>query len=240
MIPSGESEHDLAQRIAGRSFPLQACESVDVDVPEGTEFVIEAEIRPGVRRPEGPFGEWQGYYVPRADNHVLEVRRVTVREDAIFHAIVAGSREELALTGIPNAAQIYRAVHGVDPSVLDVVCHPWPQFCVVRIRKRYEGQAQKLMLAAMGAELNRMLYCVVVDADVDGHDLTDVLWAISTRCRPDQDIIQIPNVPSYARDPHRLHWGRLGIDATAPLEWRDEFERKRYPGLESIRLEDYL
>ena len=158
----------------------------------------------------------------------------------MFHAIVSGSCEELALTGIPNAAAIYRALRTVDSSVKDVVCHPSPQFCVIRLEKRYEGQPQKLMLAAMGAELNRMLYCVVVDDDVDIHDLGDVIWAISTRCRPDRDVMQIPNVPSYARDPHRLHWGRLGIDATAPLEWRDEFERKRFLGLESTRLEDYL
>ena len=109
---------------------------------------------------------------------------------------------------------------------------------LVQIEKRYEGQAAKVMLGAFGAETNRQLYCVVVDVDI--HDLKDVIWAMSTRCRPDRDIIQIPNVPSYARDPHQVHWGRLGIDATAPLEWRDEFERKGYPGLESIRLEDYL
>ena len=240
VIPSGESELDLARRISGRSFALRRCATVNLEVPDETEFVIEAEILPGVRRPEGPFGEWQGYYVPRADNHVLKVRRVVARRDAVFHAIVSGSREELALTGIPNAAAIYRALRTVDSSVKDVVCHPSPQFCVIRIEKRYEGQPQKLMLAAMGAELNRMLYCVVVDDDVDSHDLGDVIWAISTRCRPDRDVIQIPNVPSYARDPHRLHWGRLGIDATAPLEWRDEFERKRFLGLESTRLEDYL
>ena len=240
VIASGKSELDLATRISGRAFPLRRCASVDLEVPDETEFVIEAEILAGVRRPEGPFGEWQGYYVPRADNHVLKVRRSVARRDAVFHAIVSGSCEELALTGIPNAAAIYRALRTVDPSVKDVVCHPSPQFCVIRIEKRYEGQPQKLMLAAMGAELNRMLYCVVVDDDVDSHDLSDVIWAISTRCRPDRDIIQIPNVPSYARDPHHLHWGRLGIDATAPLEWRDEFERKRFPGLESIRLEDYV
>jgi 4-hydroxybenzoate decarboxylase len=239
-IAAGSSELDLADRIAGARLPTRRCQSVDLEVPAQAEFVIEGEILPGVRRPEGPFGEWQDYYVPVMDNHVLRVRHVTAREGALFHAILSGSTEELTLSAIPNAALIYRAIRAFDPSVRDVVCYPWPQFCVVQITKRYEGQAQKAMLGAMGAETNRLLYCVVVDDDVDPHDLRDVLWAMATRCRPDRDVMQIPNVPSFARDPHRIHWGRLGIDATAPLEWPSEFERKRYPGLESIRLDDYL
>lgn len=114
---------------------------------------------------------------------------------------------------------IYRAVRSFDPGVRDVVCFRHIQFVVVQIEKRYEGQPAKIMLGAFRAETNRQLYCVVVDDDdVNIHDLKDVIWAISTRCRPDRDVIQILNVPSFARDPHVVHWGRLGIDATAPLE----------------------
>lgn len=239
-IPAGTSELALAERMAGRRFAMRRCETVDLEVPADVDFVLEGEILPNVRRPEGPFGEWQDYYVPTTDNHVIEIRRVTARDEAVFHAIVSGSTEELALSAIPNAALIYKAIRAFDPWVKDVVCYPWPQFCVVSITKRYEGQAQKAMLGAMGAETNRLLYCVVVDDDVNIHELNDVVWAMATRCRPDRGIMQIPNVPSFARDVHQIHWGRLGIDATAPLQWRDEFERKRYPGLESIRLEDYL
>jgi 4-hydroxybenzoate decarboxylase len=239
-IPAGTSELALAARIAGRSFPIRRCATVDLDVPAEAEFVIEGAILPHVRRPEGPFGEWQDYYVPVSDNHVLQVHRVTAREDAIFHAICSGSTEELNLSAIPNAALIYRAIRAFDPSVRDVVCYPSPQFCVIQIKKRFEGQPQKAMLGAMGAETNRLLFCVVVDEDVNIHDLRDVIWAMSTRSRPDRDVMVIPNVPSFARDPHQIHWGRLGIDATAPLKWASEFERKRYPGLDSVRLEEYL
>ena len=240
VIPAGESELELAERFAGRRFPMRRCESVDLQVPAETEFVLEAEILPHERRPEGPFGEWMGYYVPVTDNHVLLTRRVLARRDAIFHAILSGTGEEMALSSIPNAATIYRAVRSFDPCVRDVSCFPHMQFVVIQIEKRYEGQAAKVMLGAFGAETNRQLFCVVVDEDVDIHNFEDVIWAMSTRCRPDRDIVRIPNVPSYARDPHRLHWGRLGIDATAPLEHRAEFERKRYPGHESVRVQDYL
>ena len=240
IIPPGESELGLAEGFAGRRFSMRRCETVDLECPAESEFVLEGEILPHERRPEGPFGEWMGYYVPVTDNHVIKVRRVVARRDAVFHAILAGTSEEIVLSSIPNAAMIYRAVRAFDPYVRDVVCFPLMQFVVVQIEKRYEGQAAKAMLGAFGAETNRQLYCVVVDEDVNIHEPKDVIWAMSTRCRPDRDIMQIPNVPSYARDPHRAHWGRLGIDATAPLEHREEFERKRYPGYDSIRLEDYL
>jgi UbiD family decarboxylase len=239
-IAAGSSELKFAESLAGRRFPLRRCQTVDLQVPAHAEFVIEGEILANVRRPEGPFGEWQDYYVPVTDNHVLNIRHIAARENALFHTILSGSPEELALSGIPNAGLIYNGIRAFDPSVMDVVCFPWPQFCVIKLKKRYEGQARKAMLGAMGAETNRLLYCVVVDDDVNIHDLRDVLWAMSTRCRVDRDIFQIPDVPSFARDPHQLHWGRIGIDATAPLEWREEFERKLYPGLHKIRLDDYL
>ena len=181
-----------------------------------------------------------GYYVPVTDNHVIRVRRITARKNALFHAIVSGSKEELTLSGIPNGALIYKAVRAFDSNVLDVVCLPWLQICAIKMKKIYEGQPQKAMLGAMGAETNRMLYCIVVDDDVNIHDISDVLWAMSTRCRVDQDIFQVPNVPSFARDPHQQHWGRICIDATAPIAWRDELERKRIPGVDRIRLDDYL
>ena len=72
------------------------------------------------------------------------------------------------------------------------------------------------------------------------YDPADVIWAMTTRCRPDRDTFVIPDVPSFARDPHQIHWGRLGIDATAPLEWPAEFERKQVPGADRVRFEDYL
>jgi 4-hydroxybenzoate decarboxylase len=235
-----ESELALAERIAGHAFPLRACRTIDLAVPTAADIVIEGEILASVRKPEGPFGEWMDYYVPVTDNHVFRVRRVAARRDALFYAILSGSTEEITLTAIPTAGSIYRAVRTWVPTVTDVACWPLLQFCILQMRKQFEGQPRKAILAAFGAEMNRVLYCVAVDEDVNIRDLRDVVWAMSTRCRPDRDIFQIPGVPSFARDPHQVHWGRLGIDATAPSEWPAEFERKRIPGADTVRLEDYL
>ena len=65
-------------RLAGGRFATQRVESADVDVPASAQVIIEGEILAGVRRPEGPYGDWLEYYVPVTDNHVLKVNRATL------------------------------------------------------------------------------------------------------------------------------------------------------------------
>ena len=66
----------------------------------------------------------------------------------------------------------------------------------------------------------------VVYEDGDISSMDDVMWAVLTRSRPDKDVMIIPETPSFYRDPHKEHWGRLGIDATVPFNRRREYERK--------------
>lgn len=234
------SEYDFAARIAGGRFPLKNLDGGDIPVPDSSEFLIEGEILPNERRREGPFGEWMDYYVQPMENHVFQVKRVLAQKDAIFYAISAGSSEELAMTAIPIAGSIYNAVRTWVPQVKDIACFPLLQFCVIQIGPHSEGQPNRALLSAFGAEMNRVMYGVVVDEDVDIHNWQDVLWAIATRCRPDRDVFIVPNVPSFARDKHKMHWGRMGIDATVPIGQEADFERKKTPLLNDIRLEDYI
>lgn len=96
------------------------------------------------------------------------------------------------------------------------------------------------LLAALGAEPTWVKVCTIVDEDVDIYDPNDVIWAVSTRSRPDRDVIVVPAVPSFRRDPEQIHWGRLGIDAAIPPDYAPRFERKRVPGEEEVKLSDYL
>ena len=96
------------------------------------------------------------------------------------------------------------------------------------------------LLAAVGSHLDYNKVCIAVDEDVDIHDLDEVMWAFMTRGRVDTRTTIIPDVPGFYRDPHKDHWGRLLIDATAPFGRQSEFQRKRIPGEEAIRLTDYL
>jgi UbiD family decarboxylase len=234
------SELDLASHLLGAPWPLRPCQTIELQVPEDAEMVLEGEILPHIRRDEGPFGEWMGYYAMVAPNHVFRVKGAFSREDRIYYAVIAGSSEELTVTGVPMAGSILKAIRVFVPSVIDVACWPTLQFCVIKMRKQMDGEEHKALLAALGAELNRILYAIVVDEDVDIYNPSDVIWAISTRSRPDKDIFIIPGVPSFARDPSQRHWGRVGIDATVPMSLLKEFERKRTSIPQNIRWEDYV
>ncbi|MBL8836502.1 MAG: UbiD family decarboxylase [Alphaproteobacteria bacterium] len=239
-LPYDTDELSAAAQIRGAPIPMRPCATIDLEVPADTEIVVEGEILPHVRLPEGPFGEFQGYYVPVGDNHVFRVKHVSWRDGAIFHGLLCGSPEDVRLLQATIAARIYAALVDRVPGVIDVAVHAALFGTVVKIRPQYDGHARHVALAAVGSHMDYNKAVIVVDEDVDIHDLHDVWWAFLTRGRADARTTVIADVPGFYRDPERDHWGRLLIDATKPRGREAEFERRRIPGEEAIHLADYF
>ena len=126
-LPYDVDEMDVAAKLAGAPIPMRKCKHVDLEVPADTEVVIEGRFLPNERRPEGPFGEFMGYYVPVGNNAVFEVLGVTVRKDAVFHSILCGSASAtLSVDGgrqyLPEAeCRAARHIDVCSPSS----CTPW-------------------------------------------------------------------------------------------------------------------
>jgi 4-hydroxybenzoate decarboxylase len=239
--PYDESELEIAAKIAGAPLKLRRCRTVDLEVPAETEIVIEGRILPHLRRPEGPFGEFMGYYVPVGDNHVFEVTAVVARRDAIFHSVTCGSPEDLRLLELAVATRTYQALLAASlRGIIDVACVPFTTCTVVKIAQQYEGHARQVLLTAIGANHDWNKVVVVVDEDVDINDFNDVWWAYLTRGRADTRAMVIPDVPGFYRDAMRDHWGRLAIDATVPYGRKAEFLRKTITGAAGVNLRDYL
>ena len=239
-IPPDADELAVANAVAGGPLAMTPCETVGLSVPADTQIVIEGRILPHERRPEGPFGEFMGYYVPEEDNHVFEVTAVTACADPVYHALVCGSPEDLIPLETAIASKIYRHLTALLPGIVDVSCNPQLLNTVVKIDKQYEGHARHVLMAAFGAHMDYSKTCMVTDEDVDIHDLNDVWWAFVTRGRADTRSLVVPDVPGFYRDPHKDHWGRLGIDATKPWGREAEFERKRIPGGDAVDLAEWL
>jgi len=238
-VPIEQDELEIAALIAGKPIRMRPCKSIDVMVPEDTEVVIEGRILPNVRKPEGPFGEFQGYYVKEAPNHVFEVTNVSWRKGAIFHGLLCGGLEDVRALELSIATRIYRALSSEIPGILNVSCNPAPQSTIIQIDNQYEGHARRVLLKAFGAHTQYSKICIVVDEDVDIQNFKDVWWAVISRCRVDDAMI-ISDVPGFFRDVGDIHRGRLGLDATKPLGLQEEFERKRVPGADGLNLKDYL
>ena len=89
---------------------MRRCRHIDLEVPAETEIVIEGRILPDRREPEGPFGEFQGYYVKQANNHVFEVLNVSWREGACFHGLLCGYTEDLRALEVSFATRVYKHI----------------------------------------------------------------------------------------------------------------------------------
>lgn len=234
----GTDEFTVAGALRREPLEVVKCETVDLEVPAGAEIILEGEVLPGVREPEGPFGDFMQYYVPVMNNHVFHVKALTHRKDAIYQTIQAGSLEDTHYLALSREAIVLEAVSKVS-DVLAVSLVPTILGCIISIHKRFEGEPKNVAAAAFGA-YSWLKYCVVVDHDVNVFDINDVWWAMATRSRPDTGLLLMENALGFPRDPFERHQSKLGIDATAPLDQWEEFERKRVPGADEIDLNAYL
>ncbi|MBW2340934.1 MAG: UbiD family decarboxylase, partial [Deltaproteobacteria bacterium] len=237
-VSYGVDEFSISSALRKEPVLLVKCETVDLEVPATAEIVLEGEVLAGIREPEGPFGDFMEYYVPVMENHVFKVKTITHRKDAIYQTIQASSQEDIHLLALSREATVYEAVSKVA-DVRAVCLAPTIMSCMISIRKRFEGEAKNVAAAAFGA-YSWLKYCVVVDHDVNVFDVNDVWWAMATRSRPATGLLLIENALGFPRDPLKIHQSKLGIDATAPLNQWEEFERKVVPGLDAIRLDEYL
>lgn len=238
--PIDVDELKIAALIHGGPLEVEQATAVDLAFPVETQVVIEGAIRPGVRGVEGPFGEFMGYYGPiNRQAYVIDVRNVSWRSDAIFHGLLCGTAEDLTALDVGFATRTYSALASM-PGILDVACNPMFYCTVVKIDKRYEGQAQQVMLKTFAANLNYNFACIVVDKDVDPRSLREVFSAYLTRGRVDRRTLVLPDIPGWDHSPQPTLGGRVGLDATTPLGREAEYERARTPGADTLRLADYF
>ncbi len=235
-VAYGTSEFAHAGGHRGRPFEVIASELHGLPIPAHAEIALEGEILPDDFRPEGPFGEWTGYYASSVrEDPVVRVRRVYHRDDPILTMARPGrppSDYSFSKCMI-KSGMIWDQVESAGlPGVAGVWCHEaggGRLFNVIAIKQAYPGHAkQAAMLAAnchAGAYLGR--FVVVVDDDIDPTNMFDVIWAMATRCDPADDIDVIRKAWSGALDPRKRAGdnfnSRAIIDACRPFDWRDEF-----------------
>jgi len=237
-LPYNVDHFALASALRKEPVKLVKCKTIDVEVPADAEIVLEGEVLANVREDEGPYGDFMQYYVPVAKNHIFSLKAITHRRNPIYQTILAGTVEDTTLLALSREALVYKAVKNTGSDVKAVSLTPNLFNCVISIRKKFEGEPKNVAMAAFGAYY-WMKYCIVVDDDVNPYDLNDVWWALATRSKLDTGIFIVPSARGFPRDPHNLHQTKVGIDATAPLSAREEYRRRRIPGVEDMKLEDY-
>jgi len=232
-LPENISEFMFAGFIRKERVKMVECESVDLEVPANAEIVLEGYVELDELRTEGPFGDHTGYYTPPEPYPVFHITTITHREDPIYHATVVGKppMEDKWLAKTTERAFL-PIIKMINSEIVDINLPTEAAFhnlAIISIRKRYPGHAKKAMFALWGmGMLSLTKIVIVVDDDVNVHNINEVLWAVTSRFDPARDVVIIPDAPVDSLD-HSTYMpnlgGKLGIDAT--VKWKEEgFERE--------------
>jgi 4-hydroxy-3-polyprenylbenzoate decarboxylase len=235
-LPPGLDEVVFAGWLRGGGIDLVRCRTNDLEVPAQAEIVLEGWVDPRERRLEGPFGDHTGYYSLAREYPVFHLTAVTRRARPIYPTTIVGRPpQEDYWLGKATERLFLPIMRLMLPEIVDVnmpaegVFH---NLVIVSIRKRYPGQARKVMHALWGMGLMMLAKTIVVVSEhVDVHDLSEVAWRATGNIDPRRDLVIVDGPMDdldHAALRHRFG-GKLGVDATekGPLDdvvqaWPDE------------------
>jgi 4-hydroxy-3-polyprenylbenzoate decarboxylase len=221
-VPEGLDKYLFAGITRKKGIKTVKCKTIDLEVPANAEIVLEGYVDPHDIRDEGPFGDHTGYYTPVEPYPTFTLTGIMRRKNPIYVTTVVGKPIlEDAYIGKVIEQSFLPLIRMFHPEVVDfsMPAAGWFQgFAIISIKKRYPGQAKKVMMGLWGmGQLALTKMFVVVDEDINVHDMDDVIWAITTRADAARDTIIINNTPTDTLDPAspRVNLGsKLGIDAT--------------------------
>jgi len=242
----GDCKPYIANHLVGRAIDWVRARTVDVPAYADAQFVLEAEILPGVRESEAPFAEVTGYYGQRAERWVMWVKAITRRAQPVFHTVLSG-QEVWNAVGFTAEAAIFAALKDHIPEVRAV--HLPPGGCgfyaaVVQVENARPGLGPEVIRRTFAA-FKSLQRVTVVDTDVDLFDAVDVEWATTTRFDPGKDLVLLPDQEGHILNPVVTidpdgKGGRItkiGIDALAPYQGGFPFQRVRFQPVDLSKYE---
>jgi 2,5-furandicarboxylate decarboxylase 1 len=232
---------ELALVASLRGEPTAVVKSVtnDILVPADVEMTLEGYFdERGYVEPEGPYGEYMGYYGAIHMNPVFRCTAITMRHDVLHHTVLHGSAFVLDQTdaGVIFAVQtearamnILRQAVREPVSVYLLPVSGGMNTLRVSIRQRAEGEARKAITALFDA-IRPLKHIYVFDDDIDIHDHHQVEWALGTRFQADRDLAIRTGMMGMTMDPSlegRRTGAKSGFDATRPFGRESEIPLTR-------------
>ncbi len=243
----GQPELDYAGWLKGEPIKVLMDEGTGLPIPAHAEIVIVGHVPPKSEetRIEGPFGECTGYYTETGPERVVRIDKILYRNDPILQGspCMHGSAMMHSLGAeLSTSAAIWDSIEKQVPSVTGVYslyqpCQCGSSITAIAIKQSFAGHSKQTGLAALSSRAcvmtNKMI--VVVDEDVDPSNLEEVLFAVTSRCNPAEDVQIINGIPSWPLDPNlpaekraikEFTSSTMIIDATRkPFSLRDKFPR---------------
>jgi 2,5-furandicarboxylate decarboxylase 1 len=248
-------ELGLVASLRDAPLPVVRCVTNDIRVPADAEWVLEGYLDArGHVEPEGPYGEFLGYYGALKRNPVFHLTAITRRRDALFQTSTIGGRslgrtDTALLNAIRTELMIWRALETAVREPLAVYATPASggMFNMrVALRQRVPGEAKNAIAACFGALVN-IKNVFVVDPDIDIFSDEQIDWALATRFQPDRDLVVMSGLRALPLDPSLSAGSRIGAKAGFDLTWPfgtgarletrvpepPRFTGRRFPSLEA-------
>lgn len=233
-LPKDIDEMVFAGFLRKKAVEMVKCETIDVEVPAGSEIVLEGYVNLDELRLEGPFGDHTGYY-SLADNYpVFHITCITHRKDPIYPATIVGKPPMEDCFLAKATERIFLPMLQMQlPEIVDInlplegVFH---NCAVISIKKSYPQQAKKVMHAIWG--MGQMMFTkmiIVVDEHVNVQVMEEVWWRVFNNIDARRDIVMVDGPLDVLDHSSPMpNWGtKVGIDATK--SWPSEGQTREWP-----------
>jgi 4-hydroxy-3-polyprenylbenzoate decarboxylase len=233
-LPEGIDEMLVAGFIRKKPVELVKCETVEVEVPAAAEIVLEGYVDAEELRREGPFGDHTGFYSLADDYPVFHLTCLTRRASPVYHTTIVGRPPMEDCHMGAAIEQVFLPVMRKQlPEVVDFhlpfegIFH---NLALVSIDKQYPGHARKVMHALWGlgqAMVSKVI--VVVDADVNIRDYSELTWKALNHIDPERDIEFVLGPVETLDHASRLpkYGSKMGVDGTR--KWPEEGFTRPWP-----------
>jgi 4-hydroxy-3-polyprenylbenzoate decarboxylase len=172
----------------------------------------------------------------------MRVTAITRRTDALYLSTYTGRPPDEPSVIAAALNDLFTPIlRRQIPEIVD--CWLPPDACsyrmaIVSIRKRYAGQARRVMMAlwSLIMQFSYTKMIVVVDDDIDVRSWRDISWALATRMDPSRDLMVVDRTPIDYLDfasPMSGLGGKLGIDATTKIGTETDREWGRVLSMDS-------
>jgi UbiD family decarboxylase len=197
--------------------------------------------------------EWAGYMGKAYKAPTFHVTAITMRKRSsrpIIFPLGVHTADDSNIDTTLREAAIYELCERLQPGIIQDVNIPYCMTdwggVIIQIKKRnkIEEGWQRNFLAAILACNQGMRLAIAVSPDVDIYSMDDIMWCLTTRVNPHTDILNpLPGGIGQTFQPQERmtagerEWtasntrfeGGMGIDATVPYGFEQDFHRPVYP-----------
>jgi len=239
MVPAETDEYDVIGALRGEPVEIVKSDLSGLKLPANADIILEGEIDPVNLKPEGPFGEYTGYYSGKSKWGLpktwLNVKRILRRKKPIFLATTVGLPvgDIHMVQSLNRSAALWTDLEAMKiPGIQSVYCPAEATgrfWVIVSVKTMYPGHANQVGTAVVSTTLGHygVKGVIVVDDDIPADDIAGVWWSLAVRYNPVRSTEIITRGRSTVLDPAlpidaREIVSRIIMDATIPYEWKEK------------------